>query len=86
MLFSEQLSVTCRTVAEECCATLNITSAASQEVSNVLLSVMVLLSVHIQDVLDTDNSTLYQAGARESLGLYTAIGMVNGRHVYQKLG
>ena len=37
-------------------------------------------------MLDTDNSTLYQAGARESLGLYTAIGMVNGRHVYQKLG
>ena len=45
-----------------------------------------LLSVHIQDVLDTDNATLYQAGARESLGVYTAIGMVNGRHVYQKLG
>ena len=39
LLFSEQLSVTCRTVAEECCASLNITSAASQEVSKVLLSV-----------------------------------------------
>ena len=88
MLFSEQLSVTCRTVAEECCASLNITSAASQEVSKVLLSVTceVLLSVNIQDMLDTDNSTLYQAGARESLGVYTAIGMVNGRHVYQKMG
>ena len=47
LLFSEQLSVTCRTVAEECCASLNITSAASQEVSKVLLSVTceVLLSV-----------------------------------------
>ena len=47
-----------------------------------------LLSVHFKDVLDTDNATLYLAGARESLGLglYTTIGMVNGRHVYQKMG
>jgi len=67
MLFSSDMSVSCATVGQECCSTINIIS------SNL-------------DLIDDNNIAFYQNNARETIGVYHAIGMVNGRWVYQKTG
>ena len=50
LVFSEKMAVTCRRIEEECCSTINITSAASSE-SGVSAG-------------DNNNNTFYQKSAR----------------------